>query len=179
MNRGIPIAIAVYRYCCVFHDSIIKDPRKNGALQKLLIGIIAFNVGVSLSLFLNNPNSFRPYEMCMVREHAFEFNLDDFYVEKNVDGRFELPLSTRSWKILFNCMYPHIFLDGWCWSPTSLTSLLSPSATPRSSSSEGIMSCQDKESIMKSRSRRGERGTMWHMAQICLFGLLKLLHPCW
>ena len=98
MNRGIPIAIAVYRYCCVFHDSIIKDPRKNWTLQNLLFGIIAFNVGVSLTLFFNNPNSFRGYEVCMGREHAFEFNLNDFFVEKNVNALVNLPLSKRSRK---------------------------------------------------------------------------------
>ena len=95
MNRGIPIAIALYRYCCVFHDSIIKDPKKNRSVQIQLIGIIALNVGLSLSLFFKSPNSFRGYQMCMVREHAFEFNLDDFYVEKNVNGQFNLPLPER------------------------------------------------------------------------------------
>ena len=94
-NRGIPIAIAVYRYCCVFHDSIIRDPRKNRSLQIQLIGIIAFIVGLTLSLFYNNPNSFQGYQKCMVREHAFEFNLDDFYVEKNVNGSFNLPLPEK------------------------------------------------------------------------------------
>ena len=84
MNRGIPVAIAVYRYCCVFHDSIVRNPSTKWQLQNLLLWFIGLNAGVNLGIFLVIPSSFQRYSMCMGREEAYEYNLEDLYASKSV-----------------------------------------------------------------------------------------------
>ena len=95
LNRGIPLAIAGFRYYCVFHDIIIRDQRKKTAIQAFLIGFIAFSVVINLSIFIVYPNSFQRFEVCMGREEAYEYNLDDFYFEKALGSATNVPLSIR------------------------------------------------------------------------------------
>ena len=95
MNRGIPVAISIYRYCCVFHDSTIRNPHTKWALQNLLLWFIAASSGVNLAIFLKTPSSFQRYNMCMGREEVYEFNLEDFYSQKSFGPLTDLePSST-------------------------------------------------------------------------------------
>lgn len=103
MNRAIPVAIAIIRYCCVFHDNVIRDPRKKWNLQAALIGYIAFSVGLNLLIFIDNPEAFQRFQVCMGREEAYEYNLDDFYNGKFQGAANNVPLAKRFafWLIAF------------------------------------------------------------------------------
>ena len=102
MNRGIPIAIAVYRYCCVFHDHMIQNQTKKHAIQNLLIWFIALNVGLNVYIYFTIPGSFQRYVICMGREEVYEFDVNDFYIKKSFGPLTNLPLSSLSRLIPFN-----------------------------------------------------------------------------
>ena len=85
MNRAIPVAIAVFRYCCVFHDNIMRDPRKKWHLQNFLIWLIVIPVGLVVNKSPRDTKAFPRYNECMGREESSAYNLDDFYLEKDFD----------------------------------------------------------------------------------------------
>ena len=100
MNRGIPFAIAVFRYCCVFHDSPFRDQRKKMAIQAILMGFIAFSVVINLLIFIADPHAFQRFEVCIGREEAYEYNLEDFYFEKALGSATNVPLYIRFYNYL-------------------------------------------------------------------------------
>ena len=102
MNRGLPIAIAVYRYCCVFHDKVIKSPNKKQAVQNLLVWFIVINTGLNVFIYFKNISSFQRYVICMGREEIYEFDVNDFYVNKSFGPLTNMPLSNLSRFIPFN-----------------------------------------------------------------------------
>ena len=83
MNRAIPVAIAVFRYCCVFHDNIIKNPGKKWHLQNILIWLIVIPVGLVVNKSSRDTEAFPRYYECMGREESSSYNLYDFYLEKD------------------------------------------------------------------------------------------------
>ena len=59
LNRGIPVTIAVYRYLCVFHDTMMNDRHKKVALQNLILWFLILSAGFNGFVTLRFPSSFR------------------------------------------------------------------------------------------------------------------------
>ena len=84
MNRAIPVAIAIYRYFCVFHDSTIRDPRSKRSLQQSLLSFI-FGIPIfSFITFARFPVAFQRFLECSGKEEVFKYDLHDFYNDKSI-----------------------------------------------------------------------------------------------
>ena len=84
MNRAIPIAIALYRYCCVFHDATLRDPSKKQIFQQSLLSLIIGIPIFSLVTFARFPTAFQRFLECSGKEEVFKYDLDDFYHVKSL-----------------------------------------------------------------------------------------------
>ena len=93
-NRGITVAIAVYRYCLIFYPYSYVEPLKKKMLElKILSMIFAFGAA-NLIIYAVNPENFRRTNVCMGQEEQYLYNFDDFYEKEFAAPMNNFPLSS-------------------------------------------------------------------------------------
>ena len=105
-NRSIPMAIAIYRYCCVFYNNWLLDISNKKILERsillyvagkalgntlgvclfLLLFPVSVSPVVSTYLMLRHPYYLetKRYNICQGREEAYIYPDLDFYTEEFV-----------------------------------------------------------------------------------------------
>ena len=94
----------------------------------------------------------------MGREEAYEYNLNDLYIEKSLGPASNISQPTRFYLEMMHQCIP-MYLDCSCNVFIFLHFLLYLCATPGSTLSGLTMLCQDKVNFMKKESRIEDRGT--------------------
>ena len=103
-NRGITVAIAVYRYCLIFYPYSYVEPLKKKMLElKILSMIFAFGAA-NLIIYAVNPENFRRTKVCMGQEEQYLYNFDDFYENKFVAPMNNFPLSSP-FRLIFDLVF--------------------------------------------------------------------------
>ena len=105
MNRAIPIAISIYRYFCVFHDSTLRDPRQKRNLQQSLLALIIGIPIFSFVTFARFPTAFQRFLECSGKEEVFKYDLTDFYNVKSAGALTNLEMFSVSRYILSRTIF--------------------------------------------------------------------------
>ena len=93
-NRGITVAIAVYRFCLIFFPYSYVEPLKMRVLEWKMFGTMFAYGAINLIIYVFNPDHFRRFKVCMGQEEQYLYNFDDFYEKEFAAPMNNFPLSS-------------------------------------------------------------------------------------
>jgi len=117
INRCIPVAIAIYRYCCVFYSTWLLSPFNRRSLERLIYIYLTVSPVVSTYLIMRDPYYLenRRYNICMGKEEAYLYKDLDFLNEKHLGPLSGISMKDPSRWIINLLYFTYIILVPYCY----------------------------------------------------------------